>query len=275
MSSKDHSSEKRKKHLSAADKSLLAGKTSQAAAEDITVTGHPPPSPPPLPPAPPPPPEGGSSPPPPPPPPPSCSNPGNRVNNKFVYDREGGVTKTADVPGDNSGVTIGAGVDLSKHSIGEISSWSGVSSETISAISPYVNSSLVGSAANSALEANGGLSLSADQAQALTDGAMSAAYNGLANAFNSSAQSGYSTFQQLPAGTQTALFSVAYNVGLAALQKYDLWNQAISGDWDAAYNNLITWSGGGQSIDDRRKLEGEEMKSDLDSKQIPTPSNPC
>lgn len=133
---------------------------------------------------------------------------------------------------DQSGVTIGVGVDLGHWSLGQISKWN-IGHSLINKIRPYL-SPLRGQKALSYV-ATHPLALTAQEVAELDSGAMKFNVGHLISDFNSQNKLGIN-FYNLPAGTQTALADFFYQHGAYSNRGYPtLWKAIINGEWaDAA-----------------------------------------
>jgi GH24 family phage-related lysozyme (muramidase) len=135
------------------------------------------------------------------------------------------------VPSDNSGVTIGTGVDLSSKDVQGLTKL-GVSPETIKLVTPYLGK--VGSQAKNYLQQNP-LKLAPEQVQELNSLIFDSSVNALAKKFNASSSV---KFEDLPPEFQTVLASVNYQYGTGALEKMNFWQQMTNKRYDEALNNL-------------------------------------
>lgn len=192
----------------------------------------------------------------------------NRTDADYVYGKEGGIETTGytlpvgQFP--NSGVTIGAGVDLGQQSATGLQAL-GVAQNIIDAVSPYLG--LKGQSAYDALAANG-LVLSSDDATALS----AALFNHTRETVraNFAAASLDIKFDQLPAAAQTVIVDVAYPNGpYLANSAPNFWGQIITSDWSGAEYELENWYGEG-STNDRYKADASMLDSSILDGELPS-----
>ena len=175
---------------------------------------------------------------------------------------------TANVPSSSSGVTIGAGVDLHAQTASGLAA-DGVPQSIIDSLAPYMNPSLTGSAATAALTANGGLSLSASDAQTLTTDVMNNYIARTEAVFNAHSQ--VQTFSELPADTQTAIVDLAFQYNPESLPSRapSFFNDIATGNWIQGANELDDF---GDAFPSRRQAESGLLNNDMTDHAIPLDS---
>lgn len=192
---------------------------------------------------------------------------------EFVSQEEGGQFTTGYVPADpdnpgqphpNSGVTIGTGVDLygrTQQSLAQL----GLDQPLIDALLPYTTQQ-----GGAAREVAANLTITPEQANALDNAIKAQFYAEIEGHYNSA--STFADFRQLPPNAQTVIFSVVYQYGMPAVLTHDFWTQVTTGDWQAAYNNLMNYQ---DSFGPRRQREAARLLEDMNAYTMPSPQNPC
>jgi len=178
--------------------------------------------------------------------------PPNKVDWSFISTSEGGLKTSGYIPPraaqthDNSGITVGDGVDLGSVSANDLSNW-GASPALIAKLRPYLqvqgdnarkflnNPNDVGSGLKTPL------TISQSDAELLTAGAKSRALGDLAAMYRSATGR---DFTSLSPAKQTVLADVAFQTGLKGLQHHfangAFWDAVKSGDWSSAARVLAT-----------------------------------
>lgn len=229
------------------------------------TTYGPPPSPPP-----PPPPGGGggTSPPPPGKSGPLCFvplAPENRADSAQVFADEGGVRTQGYQPSLSSGVTIGAGVDLSQTQTSELKAY-GVPQAIITYLTPWM---VPASEVPTTVNRIGWPVLSTANAQILSEDVFNGIYNQVEGYFNEQTTKGFA-FNTFPAGVQTAIVDAAYPNGphlweAKSVYARAVWADALVGNWNAAENEFNSW----QPYNHRYVLDETDILNDIDSSLIP------
>lgn len=201
--------------------------------------------------------EGGA---PPPPPPPACTPrmpTGLRIQQSVLELHEGGNKRTTYVlpPSSfpKSGVTVGIGVDLSRHMNSTLAAW-GVRAEIRSALQPFLATAPgvfgpSGSAAQSAMARYGAMTLAQSDLDVLNKGAMNDVANAVGRNYDTSPNNIIRMqFLQMPAALQTVLVDVAYRHGPnLASSAPNFWAAFSSNDFLAAKSELLNWYGPGKT----------------------------
>lgn len=165
------------------------------------------------------------------------------IDSKWLSNNEGGQRKDGYTLPPNqfphSGVTVGTGVDLAQHTASELQSW-GLDQATIDQLQPYLatgpgQQGPEGQAAVDALSANGGLTLTQAQADALDSGAFTSIAMQVAANYNA-ANPGVNDFTSLPSAVQTVLVDIAYKYGPAGAPSF--MSDADYGNWANAVAEL-------------------------------------
>lgn len=171
----------------------------------------------------------------------------------WIEEREGGMVTKGYVPIDSSGhaigqsgVTIGAGVDLGQWSESEIVGW-GASPALIARLRPYLG--LRQGRAIAALDQKA-LHIGADDATLLSRGSRKRIVADLSSRYEMDAGV---AFGSLPAGARTAIASVAFQYGSRLDQRCPrFWRAVTNRRWEAAVAELRAF---GDAYPTRRKLE--------------------
>lgn len=169
-------------------------------------------------------------------------------------------------------MTIGTGVDLFGKSTSVLQGYGLTASEAMY-LAQY--NSFRGAAADAIVRGqNPNLpqpQLSQEAVNRLDNGAYDEYYGQVESEFNGGAS--FATFQQLPAGAQTAILSVGYQYGpnLSAATP-NFYSQITNGQWQDAVANLRNF---GDDFGPRRNLEADQLEAAINIEQIPTPSAPC
>jgi hypothetical protein len=168
--------------------------------------------------------------------------PANRVDYSLTIRNEGGILTNPYVPLNTSGLTLGAGVDLSRWSAGQLAGW-GMSQQFIAGVSPYlgIGSGVYGPTGSRAraIFASSPFVVSQADAEFITRAAENTITSWLVSHFNSRASYGIK-FYELPSAAQTILFDAAYQYG-PALDKTAaaaFFNQMASGNYLSAVAEL-------------------------------------
>jgi hypothetical protein len=166
------------------------------------------------------------------------------INVQTIVAHEGGNILTGYVPAnqgvpiDNSGVTVGVGVDLGQQSAQGLLAM-GVSQNLVSQLTPYLGQS--GAPAQAALLTTP-LTLTPAQATELNTAVMSSYFNAAATSFNAANNSGFANFAALPGAAQTVIADLWYNMGPLPGSAPNFWNQVTNGQWQGAYSNLMNFT---------------------------------
>jgi hypothetical protein len=201
----------------------------------------------------------------------------NRADASYVYDNEGGIhTEGYLLPADqfsNSGVTIGAGVDLGQQSAAGLQAM-GVAQGIIDAVSPYLG--LRGQAAADAVATHGKPTLSSADASALSTALFNHTYGIVQAAFDAASPDAY--FDQLPEEAQSAVVDVAYPNGpYLATSAPKFWGYVVDGNWGEAVNELQNWYGDGRQSDPRYQADATKLNNAISQQRLPTydTDGPC
>ena len=186
----------------------------------------------------------------------------------FITDREGSGLNGY-VPQDrnktpfaHSGVTIAHGFDLGGRSGADLQKL-GLRDDVTTMLTPYVGPR--GQAAQDLLNARP-LNISPQQQDQIDNVIFNSNYNRVAKDYNAQTTTG-TRFQDLPQGAQTAIMDVAHQYGPnLAVRTPNFWNQAVSGQWQAARDNLMNFGDANQK---RRQLEGNLIQNEMDSGTLP------
>ncbi|WP_277965031.1 pesticin C-terminus-like muramidase [Pseudomonas sp. RIT-To-2] len=192
--------------------------------------------------------------------------PVNGVDYGFISTSEGGQKLNAYVPTASSGVTLGTGVDLHGRTQASMSAL-GWPQSLIDQLLPYTT--VQGSAASTYLQSHP-LSVSQANADIMDQSVLNAMISTVATNYNNA--SAIADFYQLPSGTQTAIFDLAYQYGTnLASATPNFWNQITSGQWQQALDNLNNF---GDAYPTRRGREAQLLQADLNKYQMPSASAP-
>ncbi len=188
----------------------------------------------------------------------------NRIDQNFTGAQEGGNHSTAyTIPGpvgDNSGVTIGLGVDLGQRNIGDLNRL-GLHPNLINRLAPYLG--LRGDAARSFLVQNP-LTLGPVLLRQLNTNIHLELYNGLYQGYDN--RSNFDFFR-LPASAQTVLASVAIQYGFNLHEAAPVFFSAMTeGRCQDAVNELENF---GDTTTERRLAEAALLQAAIDSGELP------
>ena len=190
------------------------------------------------------------------------------MDTNHIYTNEGGVRTTgytlSPTQFPNSGVTIGAGVDLGQQSASGLQGL-GVAQSIIDTLNPFFG--LKGQDAVNAVTAHGAPVLSTTDATTLSDALMNQTRTTVQTNFD--AASANAKFDQLPAEAQTAIVDVAYPSGPnLASSAPNFWSDITTGNWNAAVTELQNWYGTGNT-DDRHSGDGSLLQSAINQQTLP------
>lgn len=135
---------------------------------------------------------------------PNCNNPTPSVDKTFISDNEGNQRLTAYVPSPNSGVTIATGIDLHGRTQASMTAL-GWPTDLINKVLPYTTQQ--GAAATAYITAHP-LTITAQQADIMDSTVIGQTISNLTAAYN--AATTFTSFDALPANTQTAIADLAY-----------------------------------------------------------------
>jgi hypothetical protein len=152
--------------------------------------------------------------------------------------RNGYVPAVNGIPIDDSGVTIGTGVDLGQQTSSRLLNM-GVPQSVVARLNPYFG--LQGAPAQAFLAAHP-VTLSQADVDQLNSAVMSGYFNTTASNFNSANNSGFANFASLPGEAQTVIADLEYNLGELARSAPNFWNQVTNGRWNDAYQNLMNFT---------------------------------
>ncbi|MHC8290192.1 pesticin C-terminus-like muramidase [Pseudomonas sp. XS1P51] len=180
----------------------------------------------------------------------------------YLSDKEGGVQTTAyvpmdhGVPADQSGATLGAGVDLGSKTPASLLN-DGISQSLVSILGEY--SGLRGQQALNKLQQKP-LSISEAQAKELTNIYFGVISSAVETRFNNTAGAG--KFRNIPFNTRTAIIDLSFQYGdnLAARAPIT-WGKIVSGDWSGVIQELNNF---GDAYPTRRKSEAKLIQGDID-----------
>lgn len=201
-----------------------------------------------------------------------------------IKDKNGKVIHKKGDPLENSGVTVGTGVDLGQHTSREtkavinryIAQFGNAEKVDVDALiktlSPYF-SPLKGKAAQDALTKTP-LVVSLADAKLISRAFQFETQNEVAAQFDENNTQGM-VFKQLPKEAQTVIIDFAYQYGLSDEKgaiRARFWGYVYSGKWQ----DLANWLNSGPDIfKTRRKREGKLLRQGIDSGQLPAIGNPC
>ncbi|MGF6128944.1 hypothetical protein BK666_29955 [Pseudomonas frederiksbergensis] len=180
----------------------------------------------------------------------------------YLSDKEGGMQTTAyvpmdhGVPADQSGVTLGAGVDLGGKTAASLLN-DGVSQSLVSILSEYTG--LRGQQALSKLQQKP-LNISEVQAKELTYIYFGVISSAVETRFNNAVGAG--KFRNVPFNTRTAIIDLSFQYGdnLEA-RAPKTWGMIVSGDWSGLIQELNNF---GDAYPTRRKAEAKLIQGDID-----------
>ncbi|MBC6982128.1 pesticin C-terminus-like muramidase [Caulobacter sp. 17J80-11] len=163
---------------------------------------------------------------------------------------------------ENSGPTIGAGVDLGRKDAAYLRRV-GVDPATIDKLSPYFG--MTRQKALDYVRAHP-LSLSEAEVAALDAAVQDDHIAEIARTFDAASKVG--RFDQLPRSTQTAVASLYFQYGPNEPWKTtpQYWTQITTGDWEGAHRNLRKF---GDAYPSRRGREADLMKKDIEAGTLP------
>jgi GH24 family phage-related lysozyme (muramidase) len=153
---------------------------------------------------------------------------------------------------ENSGVTIGTGVDLGSKNAAY---FEGLDPNIEGLLSPYYGKKK--KAAQDALVEFGGFTLTEKQAKELDAFVKAKELNALKDRWNKTSDTDW---DDLTTEQATTVASVAYQYGNLATETPKFWKQVTSGDWQKAYENLMNF---GDKYGPRREVEAELLRSGM------------
>ena len=177
----------------------------------------------------------------------------DKVDWEWIAQREGKAIDTAYVPSDNSGVTIGTGVDLKMKNAEFLESLK-VPSDIIEVLEPYFR--LKGNEAKAYLKDNP-LVLSAVDVKILDKAVQKFELNKIKTAYEKDSKKSWNS---LSANQQTVITSVGFQYGNLATETPNFWEGVVSGNWTGVYNELMNFE---DDFAPRRKLEAELLISKI------------
>ncbi|MBD1566423.1 type VI secretion system tip protein TssI/VgrG, partial [Vibrio sp. S12_S33] len=157
------------------------------------------------------------------------------IDHEYIQQLEGSKT-VGYVPNpefSQSGVTIATGFDLGARSISDLNNL-GLSSDLIRRFSPYIG--LKKQAAVDKIKEIP-LNITTNELMTINELVKKSETNKLIKMYNSSVSQ--VKFECLPSQAQTVIASVAYQYGYLPRRTAVFWNQAITQDWQAMYDNLM------------------------------------
>ena len=177
----------------------------------------------------------------------------DKVNWNFISELEGKAVDTAYVPSDNSGVTIGTGVDL-KMKNAELLESIGVPNDIIEVLEPYFR--LKGDEAKAYLKDNP-LVLSAVDVKILDGAVQKFESNKIKTAYEKDSGNSWGS---LTSNQQTVITSVGFQYGNMEKRTPNFWKGVVEGNWNGVYNELMDF---GDSYSTRRKKEAKLLNSKI------------
>lgn len=177
----------------------------------------------------------------------------DKVDWNFISELEGKAVDTAYVPSDNSGVTIGTGVDL-KMKNAEFLETLGVPLDIIEVLEPYFG--LKGNDAKNYIKENP-LVLSAVDVKILDESIQKYHANKIKSDYEKDSGKSWSA---LTSNQQTVITSVGFQYGNMKHKTPNFWNGVISNDWNAVTNELLDF---GDDYKTRRKKEAKLLNSKI------------
>lgn len=174
----------------------------------------------------------------------------------------------------DSGVTIASGFDLGQHSPPDLKAM-GLYQGLIDRLTPYMGPGLRKEAAQKFLEKNP-LTISDKEARMIDRRAQIKRYDDLASQYDAATRNAYGAalairFRDLPQGTQTAIFDVAFQYGNLASRTPNFWRQITTGQWQEAHNNLLDFK---DDYGHRRRKEAGLLAPDIRAGLLPAPPQP-
>ncbi|TAA08691.1 hypothetical protein EA658_18630 [Pseudoxanthomonas winnipegensis] len=195
-----------------------------------------------------------------------------RTDSSFIFANEGGVRTTgytlsaSQFP--NSGVTIGAGVDLGQQSAAGLLALD-VPQSIINILNPFF--SLRGNDAATAISTHGAPVLSTADATLLSNALLASTTSTVSSNFDS-ATSGIQ-FGQLPEQAQTVIIDVAYPNGPnLASSAPSFWTDVTSGNWYNAESELEHWFSNG-TTNARYQSDADKLDGAIKAKALPLDSS--
>lgn len=186
------------------------------------------------------------------------------VDWEWIEAREGGMATIAYVPRDGageplgqSGVTVGAGVDLGHWSRGEIAGW-GAAPALLDRLADYL-----GKRGHEAIRALAiePLAVTDEEAVLLSRGARNTIVADVASRYGIAAGVEFDT---IPQGARTVIASVAFQYGSRLDRRCPRFWRAVTGRrWDAAVAELRAF---GDAYPSRRRLEAELLEAAVAAK---------
>ena len=149
---------------------------------------------------------------------------------------------------DQSGVTVGTGVDLGSKNE---EYFKDLKPSILNKLKPHFGKKR--EAAQKSLEENP-FSLKEEEALVLDNFVKAKEFNVLKKRWDKDSEI---SWDDLTTNQATAIASVYYQHGNQTFG-YNFWDQTTSGDWDSAYENLMTWGG---STPNRRRDEAALLKA--------------
>jgi len=177
----------------------------------------------------------------------------DKVNWNFISELEGKAVDTAYVPSDNSGVTIGTGVDL-KMKNAEFLETLKVPNDIIEVLEPYFG--LKGDEAKKYIKDNP-LVLSAVDVKILDESIQKYHANKIKSDYEKDSGKSWS---ELTSNQQTVITSVGFQYGNMKHKTPNFWNGVISNDWNKVTNELNDF---GDKYSTRRKKEAKLLNSKI------------
>ena len=177
----------------------------------------------------------------------------DKVNWNFISELEGKAVDTAYVPSDNSGVTIGTGVDL-KMKNAEFLETLGVPFDIIEVLEPYFG--LKGNEAKKYIEDNP-LVLSAVDVKILDEAVQKYHANKIKSDYENDSGKSWS---ELTSNQQTVITSVGFQYGNMKHRTPKFWKGVINNNWTGVYNELMDF---GDKHSTRRELEAKLLNSKI------------
>ena len=175
------------------------------------------------------------------------------------------------VPSAASGVTIGFGVDLGQLSVATLERYK-VDPSIIKELEAWPWIGKKGSQAQAELDAHM-LTLSVTDATTLSNEVFQGVYNDIKTNFDNNNELTFYTFEQLPAGVQTALTDMEYNNGniwdAASALVRQAANDAEDGDWSGVVQEL----GALAKTNTRYKDDKTDVQNAIDEHLIPAKAN--
>lgn len=175
---------------------------------------------------------------------------------KFISQHEGYCLLHGYVPpSGKSGVTISTGVDIGQRSVKDLERWR-LPPDLLARLSCYCG--LTGAAAIAELKRIP-LTVAKDEAEVIDRAAAGPIFETLRTRYDRIAD--HSRFDELPAGIQTALASVAYQYGANLARRTPrFWAAATRADWDACIRELENF---GDKYPTRRRAEAALIRNSL------------